>query len=263
MKLETKKISKSPTEEKKPDDDISLENLSSTLKELLKNFREEDTDVLDDVDPTMNLDMAERRKFKKLATTIWIQNFMKNKLYSIVDNEGGGDCLFATIRDGFKSLDKNISIKDLRGIVSEKATTKNFSDFREQYTMYKNAIIETRGTMKKLAEEVDALKVEKRTEKDRNKQRAIVDIAKVKIADFKRAQREKKHAETLFSDFKWLEGIDNMEKFRSKIRTCKFWADAWAINLLEVALNIKLIILSSENYKEKIWGTCYYVTVVL
>ena len=249
-----KEDSKSPTEEKKPDDDISLENLSSTLKELLKNFREEDTDVLDDVDPTMNLDMAERRKFKKLATTIWIQNFMKNKLYSIVDNEGGGDCLFATIRDGFKSLDKNISIKDLRGIVSEKATTKNFSDFREQYTMYKNAIIETRGTMKKLAEEVDALKVEKRTEKDRNKQRAIVDIAKVKIADFKRAQREKKHAETLFSDFKWLEGIDNMEKFRSKIRTCKFWADAWAINLLEVALNIKLIILSSENYKEKDLG---------
>ena len=239
-----------PVEETKPEDNTSLENLSSTLKELLKNFREEDTDVLDDVDPTMNLDMAERRKFKKLATTTWIQNFMKNKLYSIVDNEGGGDCLFATIRDGFKSLDKNISIKDLRGIVSEKATTKNFSDFREQYTMYKNAIIETRGTMKKLAEEVDALKVEKRTEKDRNKQRAIVDIAKVKIADFKRAQREKKHAETLFSDFKWLEGIDNMEKFRSKIRTCKFWADAWAINLLEVALNIKLIILSSENYKE-------------
>jgi len=249
-----KEDSKSPAEEKKPDDDISLENLSSTLKELLKNFREEDTDVLDDVDTTMNLDMAERRKFKKIATTTWIQNFMKNKLYGIVDNEGGGDCLFATIRDGFKSLDKNISIADLRSIVSEKATTKNFSDFREQYTMYKNAIIETSGTMKKLAGEVDALRVEKRTEKDRNKQKAIVDIAKVKIEDFKRAKREKKHAETLFSDFKWLEGVDNMEKFRSKIRTCKFWADAWAINLLEVALNIKLIILSSENYKEKDLG---------
>ena len=243
-----------PEGESKNTQDISLDSLSSTLRTLLKKFREEDTEVLDPLDKTMNVDMTERKKFKKVATTTWIQNFMKNKLYSIKDNEGGGDCLFATIRDGFKSLDKNISVAELRSIVSEKATKKNFDDYREQYIMYKNAIDKSRVDMKKLAAEVESLKVEKAKEKDRNKQKAIVDIAKVKIEDFNRTQREKKHAEVLFGDFKWLTGVDNMEKFRSKIRTCKFWADAWAINLLEAALNIKLIILSSENYEDKDLG---------
>jgi len=199
--------------ESKNTQDISLDSLSSTLRTLLKKFREEDTDVLDSLDKTMNVDMTERKKFKKVATTTWIQNFMKNKLYSIKDNEGGGDCLFATIRDGFKSLDKNISVAELRSIVSEKATKKNFDDYREQYIMYKNAIDKSRVDMKKLAAEVESLKVEKAKEKDRNKQKAIVDIAKVKIEDFNRTQREKKHAEVLFGDFKWLAGVDNMEKF--------------------------------------------------
>ena len=47
----------------------------------------------------------------------------------------------------------------------------------------------------------------------------------------------------------WLKGITTLEQFKDIIKTCKFWAEQWAINVLEVILNIKMIILSKENYE--------------
>ena len=45
--------------------------------------------------------------------------------------------------------------------------------------------------------------------------------------------------------------IDTIEDFRNLIQTCKFWGETWSISTLERVLNIKLIILSSEAYRQK------------
>ena len=39
---------------------------------------------------------------------------MKNNNYGIQDNEGKGDCFFCIIRDSFKSIGINITVKQLR-----------------------------------------------------------------------------------------------------------------------------------------------------
>ena len=44
----------------------------------------------------------------------------ENSLYGIIDNEGGGDCLFATIRDGLSGIDINTTVEKLRNIIVKK-----------------------------------------------------------------------------------------------------------------------------------------------
>jgi predicted NAD-dependent protein-ADP-ribosyltransferase YbiA (DUF1768 family) len=228
--------------------DKLLDSLTSETQKIISDIFEEDSDVLNAIDGTMNLDMEERKKFKKTKKNTWIQNFMKNMQYGIIDNEGGGDCLFAVIRDALKSLDKSISIKNIRQIISEKATSKEYNDFKEQYDMYNKGIINATHEMKKIADEVEILRNRKIQAKGRDEQKAMVDLATKKIDDFKRSKREKAYAIELLSDYKWMEGIDNLEKFKAVLKTCNFWAEAWSINLLETLLNIKIIILSSQNY---------------
>jgi hypothetical protein len=55
-----------------------------------------------------------RDKYKDSASNSWVEIFMKNNKYGIIDNEGGGDCLFATIRDAFAQLGHNTTVQKLR-----------------------------------------------------------------------------------------------------------------------------------------------------
>ena len=63
-------------------------------------------------------------------------------------------------------------------------------------------------------------------------------------------KKQNESSKELLSDFKFMKGIDTLEQFKEEVRKCSFWADYWVINMMEILLNIKFIILSSETYKE-------------
>jgi predicted NAD-dependent protein-ADP-ribosyltransferase YbiA (DUF1768 family) len=55
----------------------------------------------------------------------------------------------------------------------------------------------------------------------------------------------------IHDEFGNMKDYNTLEKYREHIKTRFFWADTWAISTLEVLLNIKIIILSEQAYKEK------------
>jgi len=190
-----------------------------------------------------------REKYNPESADNWIQKFMENNYYSITDNEGGGDCLFATIRDAFSSIAQQTSVNKLRKKLSDEVTDKIFMNYKEQYDMYNQNIIEETNKIKELSIEYTKIREKFNNTLDRNEKKFFAEEAK-KVKDLHDKKIEdKKITAQIMSEYKFMKGIDTIDKFKKKIRSCEFWAETWAISTLERILNIKFIILSSESYK--------------
>ena len=93
------------------------------------------------------------------------------------------------------------------------------------------------------------LKQQYQESKDRDTKAQIVAQSKPIVKEFKQVRKEKKGASEMLHEFRWMRGVDSLEKLKKKMRMCNFWAETWTIQTLENILNIKLIILSSDNYE--------------
>jgi len=190
-----------------------------------------------------------KEKYHADPKDTWVTKFMKNKFYGIIDNEGGGDCLFATIRDAFSSIAQHTSVNKLRKKLSKDVTEKIFFNYKEQYDMYYAALIKDTQQIKEL--EAEYLMLQQRFAEviDRNEQKIISSEAKKVKEQHDRLVKEKKITTQILSEYKFMKGIDTIEAFKNKIRHCDFWADDWALTTLERILNIKFIVMSSEIFK--------------
>jgi predicted NAD-dependent protein-ADP-ribosyltransferase YbiA (DUF1768 family) len=192
-----------------------------------------------------------REKYHESANDTWLDKFIKNKNFSIVDNEGGGDCLFSTIRDAFSSIAQQTSVNKIRKKLAEEATQEIFDNYKEQYDMYNASLVRDTNKIKELANEYLLYKQRITEIIDREEQKAILAQAKEVKKEHDRLVEEKKVAASIIKEFKFMKGVENLDQFKRVIRHCDFWADTWAISTLERMLNIKFIILSSESYKAK------------
>jgi predicted NAD-dependent protein-ADP-ribosyltransferase YbiA (DUF1768 family) len=190
-----------------------------------------------------------KEKYHANPKDTWVAKFMKNKFYDIIDNEGGGDCLFATIRDAFSSIAQHTSVNKLRKKLSKDVTEKVFLNYKEHYDMYNAALIRDTQLIKEL--EAEYLMLQQRFAEviDRNEQKLISSEAKKVKEQHDRLVKEKKVTVEILREYKFMKGIDTLEAFKTKIRHCDFWADDWAITTLERILNIKFILMSSEIFK--------------
>lgn len=194
---------------------------------------------------------AIKAKYKQVAGETWIETFMKNNKYGIIDNEGGGDCLFATIRDAFAQLGQQTTVQKLRKKLAAEADEKLFLNYKEHYDMYTTAVVGATKDAKELEIEYEKYKKLYSETLDRTEKKHFIEAAKKVKAQRDRILNEKKVSQDLLSEYKYMKDIDTLEKFKKKIQTCEFWAETWALSTLERILNIKFILLSSESYKSK------------
>ena len=205
---------------------------------------------------TKEQDEKEQGKYLKNAKTskkeeCWIGTFMENNNYSIKDNEGGGDCLFATIRDAFAQIGQVTTVQKIREKLAKEATEQVFLGYKEQYDNIKTILLKDTQDIKNLENEYNNFKLKYQNTLDRNEKKQLTESAKKISEQREMIMREKKLSSQLAQDFKFMKDIDTLEKFRDKIKTCEFWGETWALSTLERVLNVKFILLSHEAYKEK------------
>jgi predicted NAD-dependent protein-ADP-ribosyltransferase YbiA (DUF1768 family) len=190
-----------------------------------------------------------KEKYHESPQDTWVEKFLKNNNYTIVKNEAGGDCLFATIRDAFSSIVQQTSVNKIRKKLSDEASQDTFFIYKEQYDMLTADLIKETNAIKELAATYLALKQRHIEVIDRNELKLISSEAKKVKTEHDQLVKQKRVTSERLKDYKFMKGVDTLEAFKGKIRRCDFWGDAWAISTLERILNIKFIILSSELYK--------------
>jgi predicted NAD-dependent protein-ADP-ribosyltransferase YbiA (DUF1768 family) len=233
-----KNLNEKRTEKKEDDelkDGIFIENLEMKKKTTLKEEREKDSKDI-------------KKNYEEKVNSEWINKFLKNNNYGITDNDGGGDCFFASIRDAFELEGKITTIKKLRALLSEKATDDRYMEYKTLYNSLNGELQTIDKDMKDLKKTGRILKKQHDTTDNKNEGLQILDNAKKNLSEYKNKELEKIEAEQLLEEFEFMRNVTSYEDFKRIIKTSEFWADAWAITTMEEALNIKIIILSEESY---------------
>ena len=261
---ETKNQKKSEEQDKEKEEKKSVfdEPQPTVLVDL--EIEEDDDDFLKKGE-TEKDDKKEKKKYKSSTSpeSRWLEQYMNNNNYGVLDNSGGGDCLFYTIRDGYASIGKDANVEKLRTMLSEQVDEIVYNNYKERYDMLNNEIVELRKKIpeqkrektelrKKYNELAKSVKSEKDSEKKIKKTKKAKTLKQQytdKNTSLQLSMKELAAAKENFSDWKWMKGVNSVKKLQKKMKTCKFWADIWAISTLEMILKTKLIILSSENYK--------------
>jgi len=204
-----------------------------------------------DILPEETNEMSEKNKqsFSVATKHKWIAKFMKNGNYEIVDNEGGGDCFFAVIRDAFANVGKKTTVAKLRAILSDAVTENIFKEYRSLYNAFNGQYQELENILKILKKTSNTLKGRSEKSKDKAETKQILTEANSVVEKYKQTIIDKKAAKLLLDEFDYMKDIRTTDDFKAFVKTSRFWADTWAISTLERILNIKIILLSSLSYR--------------
>ena len=243
----------------------SKKSPSRLLVELDIEDNNDDDDFLQ-VGETEKQDEKERKKYKKaeIGESQWIQQFLQNNNYKIENVDGNGNCFFYVIRNAFKSIGINATVDKLRQFLSDNVTQEQFDNYRTMYDMYmaeyrdlKQKIPSLKSKKNDLSKTFKSMKKKAGKEKDRDTLKTIRETASSTKKEYTKikTQIEKFTIELTYVknniiDIKWMKNIKTLEALRAFMLSCEFWADAWAIPKLEILINTKVIILSSEFYKK-------------
>ena len=187
-------------------------------------------------------------KYHMNNSDLWIQKCMKNKLYDIQDVESNGDCFFATIRDAFASIGQTTTVLKLRKRLSEEVTQDMFQIYSEIFLQTNIEIKENKDALKIINENIKrVLDSFKNTLNVDEKRKLSSEATKLK-SEKNRLVNETKMSISLLNEYKFMKGVNSIDKMKAKILKSEYWADDWAISTIEPILNIKLILLSSEEY---------------
>jgi predicted NAD-dependent protein-ADP-ribosyltransferase YbiA (DUF1768 family) len=183
----------------------------------------------------------------------WVQTFFRNKNYGILKNEGGGDCLFATVRDAFEEIGYHTTVLKLRTLISQEVDLKQFEERMKLYREVMYGVENTEQVMEEISKKNQSLK--KQTGGGAMDKEFLKEmVAGAKELKKKYTVEKEKHEvdKELLEEFGFMKNIKTVDDLKMYIKTSSFWADTWAISTLERLLDVKIIILEDTTDKDAV-----------
>ena len=232
----------------KYNNDINIkEKLRDGVFEIQKNF------VIPDDLEEENASTADAivQSYKESKNDLWIQKYMENPNYDILNVESNGDCLFAVIRDAYKENGKKTTVSVLRAIVANELTKSIFDSHRNLYQEFLNEKINLEKEIKGLKIEIESPETKEKiqNEKVKEKKKKMIADIKSKVEYARGKLEELEYCKKNLEEYKHMKNINTIEGYQKYIMTSNYWADAWAIHVLEQNLKMKMIIFAEQEYE--------------
>uniref|UniRef100_A0A6C0LRI3 OTU domain-containing protein n=1 Tax=viral metagenome TaxID=1070528 RepID=A0A6C0LRI3_9ZZZZ len=231
---EKKSKQQEKTDEKLKEGIFEIDNSEHVMK--LPEETKEDSEKLKD-------EYIEKSKNK------WIETFMKNNNYDVEEKNKDGNCFFETICKAYEQIGYHTTIDKLRALLANEATEELYEQYRTLYVSFLSELQDKdkqMGGLKKIGSEL-----KKRNQRTQSKEESkeLLNQAEEVIEKYNKIKVEKEDVKDLLEEFKFMEGIDSLERLKTYIQTSNYWADTWAISTLERLLNVKIIIMSQNSYE--------------
>jgi hypothetical protein len=203
---------------------------------------------------TKEKSFALKKEYTERKNQTWIETYMKNNNYDIVETNNNGDCLFDTIRLAYEQIGYKTTIQKLRSLVAKEATEEMFTEYRELYQGALGEKSEIEKEMRRLMTVNKELKKRLKTltsnSQEKEQRTNIIKDANEVSMKYKDLKEKLDDNSKLLSEFAFMKNVSTLENLREYILQPVFWADNWAISVLEKELNMKLIIFSESIYND-------------
>ena len=245
------------------EDYLSLADSSKKLGEEQKSKQQEDPedifkkDIYKKMDPILTEETQKealklKSEYEESTSNDWVAKFMKNNKYKIFDNEGGGDCYFAVVRDAFKQIGQETTVDKLRNLLANEVTDEVFQEYYKLYLALDNELKENEKENLQLKQFLKELKNRvNQNVSNKEEHSQLIKQAKDSTAQLEKLKKDKAEQEHFLKyNFGFMKDIDTLQKYKDFVRTSRYWIDTWGISTLESKLNMKMIIFSEEAFDE-------------
>jgi predicted NAD-dependent protein-ADP-ribosyltransferase YbiA (DUF1768 family) len=192
----------------------------------------------------------EMSKYEEDPSHKWINKYLRSNKYEILDNEGGGDCFFAVLRDALRSVKIETSVKSIREKLANEVDEEILATYKEFFGLFYNNMKSIQTQLKEHKKKHYTLKKMILATPDGPDKIKMISDAKSNFDNMSLISDQNKELEELTREFEFMKDVETIEDLKKVIMEVggKYWADNWAVVTLERLYKVKFIVLSQDHF---------------
>jgi predicted NAD-dependent protein-ADP-ribosyltransferase YbiA (DUF1768 family) len=192
----------------------------------------------------------EINKYEEDPSHKWINKYLRSNKYEILDNEGGGDCFFAVLRDALRSVKIETSVKSIREKLASEVDEEILATYKEFFGLFYNNMKSIQTQLKEHKKKHYTLKKMILATPDGPDKIKMISDAKSNFDNMSSLSDQNKELEELTREFEFMKDVETIEDLKKVIMEVggKYWADNWAVVTLERLYKVKFIVLSQDHF---------------
>ena len=231
-------------------DEEEDEDITSSINDKPEKLVSEKYDLMELNSQTKEESDHEISKYEEDPSHKWINKYLRSNKYDILDNEGGGDCFFAILRDALRSVKIDVTVQSIREKLANEVDEEILTTYKEFFGLFYNNMRSTQTQLKEYKKKHLTLKkMITATADGQDKMKMISDV-KSNFDTMSAVSDQYKELEELIKEFEFMKDVETVDDLKKVIMKVggKYWADNWASVTLERLYNVKFIVLSQDHF---------------